>query len=66
MKIKFGTLFYFYAGTVKIHPNNIHNLFDKSLFLENGQINDMKVIYSDAVSVEGQYFLVLKSSLCSR
>ncbi len=66
VEIKFGTLFYFYAGTVKIHPNNKHDLFDKSLSLENGQINDMKVIYSDAVSVDVQYFLVLKSSLCLR
>ena len=65
MKIKFGTLFYFNAGTVKIHPNKKHDLF-ALLSLENGQKNDMKVIYRDAISVYGQYFLVLESSLCSR
>ena len=65
MKIKFGTLFCFYAGTVKIHSNKKLNLF-ALLSLENGQINHMIVIYRDAISVNGQYFLVLKSSLCSR
>ena len=65
MEIKFCTLFYFYAETVKIHPNKKHDLF-ALLSLENGQKNDMKVIYRDAISVYGQYFLVLESSLCSR